>query len=142
MSHCDLFRACCSISICTTFHRYPIFSTRYSVMCKVYTGYCGTSEIEHSLCACTVQRERTTTSRQTSPENCILCSGAPCPTDCPLRSVNGRCGSALWCHVTEEVKERPLTYKSSPRQDVSQTRSYIRARQNCSRQLWPTDRPK
>ena len=23
-------------------------------MCKVYTGYCGTSEIEHSLCACTV----------------------------------------------------------------------------------------
>ena len=26
---------------CTTIHRYPIFSTRYSVMCKVYTGYCG-----------------------------------------------------------------------------------------------------
>ena len=23
-------------------------------MCKVYTGYHGTSEIEHSLCACTV----------------------------------------------------------------------------------------
>ena len=23
-------------------------------MCKVYTGYCGTSEIEHGLCACTV----------------------------------------------------------------------------------------
>ena len=23
------------------------------------------------------------------------CSGAPCPTDCPLRSVNGRFGSAL-----------------------------------------------
>ena len=40
--------------ICTTFHRYPILSTRYSVMCKVYTGYCGTSEIEHGLCACTV----------------------------------------------------------------------------------------
>ena len=39
---------------CTTFHRYPIFSTRYSVMCKVYTGYCGTSEIEHGFCACTV----------------------------------------------------------------------------------------
>ena len=38
--------------LCTTFHRYPIFSTRYSVMCKVYTGYCGTSEIEHGLCAC------------------------------------------------------------------------------------------
>ena len=32
----------------------PICSTRYSVMCKVYTGYCGTSEIEHGLCACTV----------------------------------------------------------------------------------------
>ena len=39
---------------CTTFHRYQIFSTRYSVMCKIYTGYCGTSEIEHGLCACTV----------------------------------------------------------------------------------------
>ena len=23
-------------------------------MCKVYTGYCGTSETEHGLCACTV----------------------------------------------------------------------------------------
>ena len=22
-------------------------------MCKFYTGYCGTSEIEHGLCACT-----------------------------------------------------------------------------------------
>ena len=41
-------------TFCTTFHRYPIFSTRYSVMCKVYTDYCGTSEIEHGLCACTV----------------------------------------------------------------------------------------
>ena len=40
--------------ICTTITRYPIFSTRYSVMCKVYTGYCGTSEIEHGLCTCTV----------------------------------------------------------------------------------------
>ena len=38
---------------CTTIHRYPIFSTRYSVMCKVYTGYHGSSEIEHGLCACT-----------------------------------------------------------------------------------------
>ena len=27
---------------------------RYSVMCKVYTGYHGTSEKEHGLCACTV----------------------------------------------------------------------------------------
>ena len=33
---------------------YPIFSARYSVMRKVYTGYHGTSEIEHGLCACTV----------------------------------------------------------------------------------------
>ena len=23
-------------------------------MCKVFTGYCGTSEVEHGLCACTV----------------------------------------------------------------------------------------
>ena len=39
---------------CTTIYGDPIFSTRYSVMCKVYLGYCGTSEIEHGLCACTV----------------------------------------------------------------------------------------
>ena len=39
---------------CTTIHRYPIFSMRYSVMCKVYTGYCGTSEKEHGLCVCTL----------------------------------------------------------------------------------------
>ena len=38
----------------TTIHRSPNFRTRYSVMCKVYTGYCGTSKIEHGLCACTV----------------------------------------------------------------------------------------
>ena len=37
---------------CTTIHRYPIYSTRYSVMCKVYTGYQGTSEIEHGFCVC------------------------------------------------------------------------------------------
>ena len=37
----------------TTIHRHPIFSMRYSVLCKVYTDYCGTSEIEHGLCACT-----------------------------------------------------------------------------------------
>ena len=41
-------------SPCTTFHRYQIFSTRSSVICKVYIGYHGTSEIEHGLCACTV----------------------------------------------------------------------------------------
>ena len=28
-------------------------------MCKVYTGYCGTSEIEHGLCACTVDNPLT-----------------------------------------------------------------------------------
>ena len=39
---------------CTTIHRYPIFSARYSILCKVYTGYHGTSGIEHGLCACTV----------------------------------------------------------------------------------------
>ena len=39
---------------CTTIHRYPIFSTRYSVIYKVYSSYCGTSGIEHGLCACKV----------------------------------------------------------------------------------------
>ena len=43
---------------CTTFHRYPIFSKSYTVLCKVYTDYCGTSEIEHGLCACTVDNPR------------------------------------------------------------------------------------
>ena len=43
-----------NIIYCTTVHRYPIFSTRYSVTCKIYTGYHDTSEIEHGLCACTV----------------------------------------------------------------------------------------
>ena len=42
------------IALCTKIHRYPIFSTIYFVMCKVYTGYHGTVEIEHGLCACTV----------------------------------------------------------------------------------------
>ena len=45
---------CRLIPFCTTIHRYPILSMRYTVMCKVYTGYCGTSEIEYGLCACTV----------------------------------------------------------------------------------------
>ena len=43
---------------CTTIPRYPICNTRCSVMCKVYTGYHGTSEIEHGLCACTVDNPR------------------------------------------------------------------------------------
>ena len=51
---CIHFLKKASILNCTTIHSYPIFSTRYSIMCKVYTGYCGTSEIEHGLCACTV----------------------------------------------------------------------------------------
>ena len=42
------------ITICTTIHRCPILSRRYSVMCKVYTGYHGTSKTEHGLYACTV----------------------------------------------------------------------------------------
>ena len=36
-----------SRSASETDHRYPILSTRYSVMCKVYTGYDGRSEIEN-----------------------------------------------------------------------------------------------
>ena len=39
---------------CTTIHIYRIVSARYSVMCKIYTEYHGTSETEHGLCACTV----------------------------------------------------------------------------------------
>ena len=45
---------CLREGTCTTFHKHPIFSKTYSVLCKVYSGYCGTSEIEHGLCACTV----------------------------------------------------------------------------------------
>ena len=36
------------------YHRYPVFSTRYSLMCKVNTGCQGTSEIEHGLRTCVV----------------------------------------------------------------------------------------
>ena len=43
---------------CIIIHKYPILSTRYSVMCKVYIGYHGASEIEHGLCACTVDNPR------------------------------------------------------------------------------------
>ena len=43
-----------SLLTCTAIHSYPIFSTGYSVMRKVHTSYCGTSEKEHGLCACTV----------------------------------------------------------------------------------------
>ena len=50
----DAFAFCKCMTFCTTIHRYAILSTRYSVMCKVYTVYCGTSEIEHGFCACTV----------------------------------------------------------------------------------------
>ena len=39
---------------CTTTPDTKIFSMLYSVTCKVYTGYHGTSEIEYGLCACTV----------------------------------------------------------------------------------------
>ena len=34
--------------------KHSIISMSYSVMCKVYTGYRGSSEIEHGLCACGV----------------------------------------------------------------------------------------
>ena len=40
--------------LCTKIHRNPIFSTRYSVMRAVYTGYHGTSETELGLYSCTV----------------------------------------------------------------------------------------
>ena len=43
-----------SSEACSTIHRYPILSLRYTVMCKIYTGYYGTSEIEIGLCACMV----------------------------------------------------------------------------------------
>ena len=35
-----------------------IFSTRYPVMCKVYTGYLSTSKTEHGLSACMVDNPR------------------------------------------------------------------------------------
>ena len=39
-------------------------------MCKVYTGYHGTSEIEHGLCACTVDNPLT------KARGLSLCTGA------------------------------------------------------------------
>ena len=37
----------------TSLYHSPQIPTLYHVMCKVYTGYHGRSEIEHGLCACT-----------------------------------------------------------------------------------------
>ena len=54
-----LLKQWCPSYTCTTIHRHPIFSTRYSVMCKVYTGYHGTSGIEHGLSTCTVDNPLT-----------------------------------------------------------------------------------
>ena len=71
---------CCIIN-CTIIHRYPIFSTRYSVMCKVYTGYSGTSEIEHGLCACTVDNPLTKTrglSLRTGAQTMLYLSSMVC----------------------------------------------------------------
>ena len=43
-----------SVVSLTDRQQYTIFSMRYSLMCKVLTGYHGTGETEHVLCACTV----------------------------------------------------------------------------------------
>ena len=38
-----------------------ILGTKYLVICKVYTGYCATSMIEHGLSTCTVSNPLTKT---------------------------------------------------------------------------------
>ena len=43
---------------CTTIPRYPFFSMKYAVVSMVYTGYHGTSEMEHGLCFCTLGKAR------------------------------------------------------------------------------------
>ena len=49
-------------------------------MCKVYTGYCGTSEIEHGLCACTVDNPLA------KARGLSLCTGAQPMLYLPLES--------------------------------------------------------
>ena len=49
---------------------------QYSVLCKVYTGYCSTSEIEHGLCACTVDNPLAKArglSLRTGAQTCSYC---------------------------------------------------------------------
>ena len=76
------------------------FSTRYSVMCMVYTGYHGTSEIEHGLCACTVDNPLA------KARGLFLCTGAQTMLYLSLNnlyattflpgSVRSSVGKALW----------------------------------------------
>ena len=53
-------------------------------MCKVYTGYHGTSEIEHGLCACTVDNPLATAgglSLHTGAQTMLYLSLVPQSTD-------------------------------------------------------------
>ena len=82
---------------CTTIHRFPIFTMRYSVLCKVYTEYHGTNEIEHGLCACTVDNPLAKArglSLRTGAQTILYLSLVPQSTDTQslteiLRNVQG-----------------------------------------------------
>ena len=53
-------------------------------MCKVYTGYCGTSEIEHGLCTCTVDKARGLSLR-TGAQTMLYLSLVVWPMEFPLK---------------------------------------------------------
>ena len=55
-------------------------------MCKVYTGYCGTSEIAHDLCVCTVDNPLSKArglSLRTGAQT-ILCTNHPLSLTCSM----------------------------------------------------------
>ena len=58
-------------------------------MCKVYTGYCATSEIEHGLCACTVDNPLA------KARGLSLRTGAQTMLYLPLRNNRKRTGSQM-----------------------------------------------
>ena len=78
---------------------------RYSIMCKVYNGFHGTSEIEHGLCACTVDNPLTKArglSLRTGTQTMLYLSLVQ-PTDplkLSLHTCNNSCTmTALATHV-------------------------------------------
>ena len=93
-------------AICTTIHRYPIFSMRYFVLCKVYIGYRGTCEIEHGLCACTVDNPLTKAlglSLRTGTQTMLYLSCNAIMSGFPLRRWN------IWqINVTVHLPHIPL----------------------------------
>ena len=84
-------------------------------MCKVYTGHCGTSEIKHSLCACTVDNPRAYYHSVQAHKPCSISHL------CARLSIN--CGRDLENHIMQdEVMGLPQKRFTSASKQEQQTR--------------------